>query len=142
MAHYDHLREIAVLPCLPAGLSVEDRYLQRSAPSFGPLYAMPDDAFAVERVNPCPAVARRDEWLDLWTFELLARDQRLGQQRTVIGAGQQAAQMVAMLMGNDDDRCGAHRFDEELAPNARHRLHDQHLPERPRAKRRSVNRIS
>ncbi len=46
MAHYDHLREIAVLPCLPAGLSVEDRTLQRSAPSFGPLYAMPDDAFA------------------------------------------------------------------------------------------------
>lgn len=46
MGSYSHLREIAVLPCLPAGLSVEDSYLQPVAPSFGLEYAMPNDALA------------------------------------------------------------------------------------------------
>jgi len=43
---YDHLREIAILPCLPAGLSVEDEYLTATAPSFGLEYAKPNTALA------------------------------------------------------------------------------------------------
>ena len=46
MGLYSHLREIAVLPCLPAGLSVEDSYLQTNAPCFGLEYALPNDALA------------------------------------------------------------------------------------------------
>lgn len=46
MGHYDHLREIAVLPCLPAGLSVEDSYLERCAPSFDLQYVVPNEALA------------------------------------------------------------------------------------------------
>jgi len=41
---YDHLREIAILPCLPAGLSVEDQYLAATAPSFGLEHAQPNTA--------------------------------------------------------------------------------------------------
>ena len=43
---YNHLREIAVLPCLPAGLSVEDEYLERTAPSFDLQFARPNAALA------------------------------------------------------------------------------------------------
>lgn len=43
---YSHLREIAVLPCLPAGLSVEDEYLERTAPSFDLQYVRPNAALA------------------------------------------------------------------------------------------------
>jgi len=43
---YDHLREIAILPCLPAGLSVEDQYLTATAPSFGLEHAQPNTALA------------------------------------------------------------------------------------------------
>jgi hypothetical protein len=46
MGNYDHLREIAVLPCLPAGLSVEDSYLERTAPSFGIEFVRPNEAMA------------------------------------------------------------------------------------------------
>lgn len=46
MPHYPHLREIAILPCLPAGLSVEDERLEKTAPSFALQYAMPNDALA------------------------------------------------------------------------------------------------
>ena len=46
MGHYNHLREIAVLPCLPAGLSVEDSCLDRSSPCFDLQFAIPNDAFA------------------------------------------------------------------------------------------------
>ncbi len=46
MGRYDHLREIVILPCLPAGLSVEDSYLEPTAPSFGLQYAQPNEAFA------------------------------------------------------------------------------------------------
>ena len=46
MGHYDHLRELAILPCLPAGLSVEDSYLERTSPSFGIEFARPNDAMA------------------------------------------------------------------------------------------------
>jgi hypothetical protein len=46
MPNYPHLREIAALPCLPAGLSVEDEMLQSTAPSFGLQYARPDAALA------------------------------------------------------------------------------------------------
>lgn len=34
MPHYDHLCEIAVLPCLPPGLTVEDSMIERSSPCF------------------------------------------------------------------------------------------------------------
>ena len=46
MGHYDHLREIAVLPCLPAGLSVEDSYLEKTSPSFDLQFVRPNDALA------------------------------------------------------------------------------------------------
>jgi hypothetical protein len=46
MPNYPHLREIACLPCLPVGLSVEDEMLERTAPSFGLQYAMPNAALA------------------------------------------------------------------------------------------------
>lgn len=43
---YDHLREIAVLPCLPRGLSVEDSFIERTAPSLDLQHVLPNDAFA------------------------------------------------------------------------------------------------
>lgn len=46
MGHYDHLREIAVLPCLPAGLSVEDFYLEKTSPCFDLQFVRPNDALA------------------------------------------------------------------------------------------------
>ena len=46
MGHYDHLREIAVLPCLPAGLSVEDSYLEKTSPCFDLQFVRPNDALA------------------------------------------------------------------------------------------------
>ena len=46
MPHHPHLREIAILPCLSAGLSVEDEMLEKTAPSFGLEYAMPNDMLA------------------------------------------------------------------------------------------------
>ena len=46
MGRYDHLREIAVLPCLPAGLSVEDSYLEKTSPSFDLQFVRPNDALA------------------------------------------------------------------------------------------------
>jgi hypothetical protein len=46
MTRHDHLREIAILPCLPAGLSVEDEYLTPTAPSFGLEFAQPNAALA------------------------------------------------------------------------------------------------
>ena len=46
MGHYNHLREIAVLPCLSPGLSVEDSFLDRSSPCFDLQFAIPNDAFA------------------------------------------------------------------------------------------------
>ena len=46
MGHYDQLREIAVLPCLPAGLSVEDSYLEKTGPCFDLQFVRPNDALA------------------------------------------------------------------------------------------------
>ncbi|QYE37261.1 hypothetical protein KZX46_21760 (plasmid) [Polymorphobacter sp. PAMC 29334] len=46
MGRYQHLREIAILPCLPAGLSVEDQYLTKTAPSFDLQFAEPNAALA------------------------------------------------------------------------------------------------
>ena len=46
MGHYDHLREIAVLPCLPAGFSVEDSYLEKTSPCFDLQFVRPNDALA------------------------------------------------------------------------------------------------
>jgi len=46
MGRHHHLREIAILPCLPAGLSVEDEYLTRTAPSFDLQFAEPNAALA------------------------------------------------------------------------------------------------
>ena len=46
MGRYDHLREIAVLPCLPAGLSVEDSYLEKTSPTFDLQFVRPNDALA------------------------------------------------------------------------------------------------
>ena len=46
MGRHQYLREIAILPCLPAGLSVEDQYLTRTAPSFGLQFAEPNAALA------------------------------------------------------------------------------------------------
>jgi hypothetical protein len=43
---YDHLREIAVLPCLPQGLSVEDSRIEPSGPCLDIQHVMPNDAFA------------------------------------------------------------------------------------------------
>lgn len=44
MPNHDHLREIAVLPCLPPGLSVEDSMLERSSPCFDLQHAVPNAA--------------------------------------------------------------------------------------------------
>ena len=38
--------EIAILPTLPARLSIEDQTLERWAPAFGPWYVLPNVAFA------------------------------------------------------------------------------------------------
>ena len=46
MREYEHLREIAVLPCLPAGLSVEDSYLKPTSPCFDLEFIFPNDAVA------------------------------------------------------------------------------------------------
>ena len=46
MPHHPHLREIAIQPCHSAGLSVEDEMLEKTAPSFGLEYAMPNDMLA------------------------------------------------------------------------------------------------
>lgn len=46
MPRYNHLREVAIMPCLPTGLSVEDEMLERTAPGFGLQYAMPNAALA------------------------------------------------------------------------------------------------
>lgn len=43
---HSKLTEIAIMPCLPAGYSIEDRMLERAAPSFGPQFAVPNEAFA------------------------------------------------------------------------------------------------
>jgi len=42
MSKYDTLREIAILPCLHADLSVEDERLEANAPSFGLEHARPN----------------------------------------------------------------------------------------------------
>ena len=62
MRHYPHLREIAVLPCLPEGLSVEDAMLDKTAPSFGLEYAMPNAVLA--RVLSFLNISKR-HYLDL-----------------------------------------------------------------------------
>jgi hypothetical protein len=46
MTRYSHLREISILPCLPAGLSVEDEMLSPTAPSFGLQHVYPNAALA------------------------------------------------------------------------------------------------
>jgi len=46
MTRYSHLREISILPCLPAGLSVEDEMLSATAPSFGLQHVYPSAALA------------------------------------------------------------------------------------------------
>ena len=46
MTRYSHLREISILPCLPAGLSVEDEMLASQAPSFGLQHVYPNAALA------------------------------------------------------------------------------------------------
>ena len=46
MGDYPHLREIAVLPCLPRGLSVEDSRLEATSPSFGLQYVLPNETMA------------------------------------------------------------------------------------------------
>lgn len=57
MGHYDHLREIAVLPCLPAGLLVEDSYLEKTSPCFDLQFVRPNDALA--RTLSFPNVSKR-----------------------------------------------------------------------------------
>lgn len=46
MSKYNHLREIAVLPCLPAGLNVEDSFIERTSPCLDLQHVLPNDAFA------------------------------------------------------------------------------------------------
>ena len=41
-----HLREIAILPCLPKGMSIEDQMLVRTSPVFGLEHALPNAALA------------------------------------------------------------------------------------------------
>ncbi len=46
MADHIDMLEIAILPCLLRGESIEDVRLDRWAPTFGPVYALPNDAMA------------------------------------------------------------------------------------------------
>lgn len=46
MPYHPRLREIAILPCLPVGLSVEEEMLEKTAQSFSFEYAMPNDMLA------------------------------------------------------------------------------------------------